>query len=132
MQREGWGRIINIGGGAARRTGSILASTRNVAVVALTKNLADELGPHGITVNAIHPGTTRTERTAAMIADRAERDNVSLEEAEKRMGAGNVVRRIIDAREIAYVVAFLASPKSIAVSGEVIPVGGGSPGAIYY
>jgi NAD(P)-dependent dehydrogenase (short-subunit alcohol dehydrogenase family) len=132
MQRQGWGRIVNIGGGAARRSGSILASTRNVAVVALTKNLADELGPHGINVNAIHPGTTRTERTAGMIADRAQRENISLEEAERRMGAGSSVRRIIDAREIAYVVAFLASPKSVAINGEIIPVGGGSPGPIYY
>lgn len=132
MQRQGWGRIINIGGGAARRAGSILASARNVAVVALTKNLADEFGPHGINVNAIHPGTTRTERTAGMIADRAQREDISLEEAERRMAAGSTVRRIIDAREIAYVVAFLASPKSIAINGEVIAVGGGTPGAINY
>jgi len=48
------------------------------------------------------------------------------------MAAGSTVRRIIDAREIAYVAAFLASPKSIAVTGEVISVGGGSPGPIYY
>ena len=132
MQRQGWGRIINIGGGAARRSGSILASARNVAVVAVTKNLADEFGPDGINVTAVHPGTTRTERTAGMIADRAQRDNISLEEAEQRMAAGSTVRRIIDAREIAYVVAFLASPKSIAITGEAIPVGGGSPGPIYY
>jgi NAD(P)-dependent dehydrogenase (short-subunit alcohol dehydrogenase family) len=132
MQQQGWGRIINIGGGAARHSGSILASARNVAVVAVTKNLADELGPHGINVNAIHPGTTRTERTAGMIANRAERDGISLEEAERRMGAGSNVRKIIDAREIAYVVAFLASPKSVAISGDVIGVGGGSPGPIYY
>lgn len=132
MQRQGWGRIINIGGGAARRSGSILASARNVAVVALTKNLADEFGPHGINVTAVHPGTTRTERTAGMIADRAQRENISLEEAEKRMAAGSSVRRVIDARDIANVVAFLASPKSIAITGEVIAVGGGSPGAIYY
>jgi len=132
MQRQGWGRIINIGGGAGRRAGSILASTRNIAVVALSKNLADELGPHGINVNAIHPGTTRTERTAGMIADRAQREGVSLEEAERRMAATNTVRRIIDAREIAYVVAFLASPKSVAINGEVISVGGGAPGSIYY
>jgi NAD(P)-dependent dehydrogenase (short-subunit alcohol dehydrogenase family) len=132
MQAQGWGRIINIGGGAARRAGSILASTRNVGVVALTKNLADELGPHGINVNAVHPGTTRTERTAGMIADRAKRDNISLDEAERRMASGSTVRKIIDAREVAYVVAFLASPKSIAINGEVVAVGGGTPGAINY
>jgi len=48
------------------------------------------------------------------------------------MAAGNTVRRIIDAREIAYVVAFLASPKSIAINGDVIAAGGGAPRSIYY
>jgi enoyl-[acyl-carrier-protein] reductase (NADH) len=67
-----------------------------------------------------------------MIADRAQRDSISLEEAERRMASGSTVRKIIDAREIAYVVAFLASPKSIAINGEVVAVGGGSPGAINY
>jgi len=132
MQRQGWGRIISLSGLAARRAGSILASSRNVAVVAMSKNLADDLGPFGINVNVVHPGTTRTERTAGMIAARAEREGVSLEEAERRLAQGSTVRRIIDAAEIAYVVAFLASPKSIAINGEVIAVGGGVPGAIYY
>src|SRR5688500_14694555 len=45
MQQQGWGRIINLGGMAARSTGAVLTSMRNVSVVALTKNLADELGP---------------------------------------------------------------------------------------
>ena len=47
-------------------------SVRNVAVVALSKNLADELGPHGINVTVVHPGTTRTERSEDVIAARAE------------------------------------------------------------
>jgi NAD(P)-dependent dehydrogenase (short-subunit alcohol dehydrogenase family) len=132
MRQQGWGRIINISGLAARRAGSILASTRNLAVVALTKNLADELGPYGISVTCIHPGMVRTERTAGAIADRAQRENISPEEAEQRMGQGNLARRLIDAREIAYVVAFLASPKAVAINGEVIGVGGGQPGAISY
>src|SRR5919199_2909556 len=56
MLRQGWGRIINISGLAARQTGSIVGSIRNVAVAALTKNLADELGPLGINVTVVHPG----------------------------------------------------------------------------
>src|SRR5436190_9042544 len=47
MIEQGWGRIINISGLAARQTGSTIGSIRNVAVVALTKNLAEELGRHG-------------------------------------------------------------------------------------
>ena len=132
MRQQGWGRIINISGLAARRAGSILASARNVAVVALTKNLADDLGPYGITANVIHPGTTRTERTAEMLASRAQRKNISIEEAERLLAQGSSAKRLIDAREIAYVVAFLASPRAAAINGECIGVGGGLPGVIHY
>lgn len=56
MIAGGWGRIINVSGLAARQTGSIIGSIRNVAVAALTKNLADELGPKGINVPWFTPG----------------------------------------------------------------------------
>ena len=71
MIANGWGRIINVSGLAARQTGTIIGSVRNVAVAALTKNLADELGPHGINVTVVHPGTTRTEKTPGVLAAQA-------------------------------------------------------------
>lgn len=132
MIRQGWGRIISISGLAARSTGSTVGSMRNVAVVALTKNLADELGPKGINVTVVHPGTTRTEKTPEVIAARAREQGITPEEVERRMGAANSLRRLIDAREIAYVVAFLASPKSVAINGDVIAAGGGVGTGIYY
>jgi NAD(P)-dependent dehydrogenase (short-subunit alcohol dehydrogenase family) len=131
MIRQNWGRIINLSGLAARGTGSTIGSIRNVSVVAMTKNLADELGAHGINVTVGHPGLTRTEKTADVIAARAERQGISFEEAEKRM-VNNVVGRWIDAREIAHVVTFLASPKAVAINGDVIAAGGGAPRSIYY
>ena len=72
MIAQRWGRIINVSGLAARQTGAIVGSIRNVAVAALTKNLADELGGYGINVTVVHPGLTRTEKTAAVVAARAE------------------------------------------------------------
>ena len=132
MVRQGWGRIINVSGLAARNAGAMIGSIRNVSVVAMTKNMADELGPHGINVTVVHPGTTRTEKTPGVIAARAESQGLTPAEVEQQMAKGNTVRRIIDAREIAYVVTFLASPKSIAINGDVIAAGGGAPGAIYY
>jgi len=132
MREQGWGRIVNISGGAARRVGSIVGSIRNVAVVAMTRNLAAELGPHGINVTVVHPGLTRTERLPGLIAEQASRDSVTPEEVERRMAEGNLVRRLIDAREVAYVVAFLASPRSVAISGDVIAAGGGVGEAIHY
>lgn len=132
MAAAGWGRIVNISGLAARQTGSIIGSVRNVAVAALTKNLADELGPKGINVTVVHPAYTRTERTAARLAQIAARDGVSIEEAERRLGASSSIGRIVDAAEVADIVAFLASPRSAAITGDAIACGGGARGAIYY
>lgn len=52
---------MNIGGLAIHRTGRPVATLRNVGVAAITKNLADELGPKGINVVAVHPGATPTD-----------------------------------------------------------------------
>src|SRR5437879_4868608 len=122
MIQSGWGRIINISGLAARSTGSTIGSIRNVSVVAMTKNLADELGPKGINVTVVHPSLTRTEKTADVIAARAQRQGISTAEAEQRM-VNNLVGRWIDAGDIANVVTFLASPKAIAINGDVIAAG---------
>ena len=115
MRRQGWGRIINIGGLAARNAGTF-SGLRNAALVHLTKTLSNELGPDGINVNLVHPGATRTERTS--------------EEAANAPHA-NDIRRIVDATEIGYVVAFLVSPKSTAIAGEVVAAGGGAGNAVY-
>jgi NAD(P)-dependent dehydrogenase (short-subunit alcohol dehydrogenase family) len=115
MAAQGWGRIINVSGLAARHTGSVVGSVRNVAVAALTKNLADELGPAGINVTVVHPGPTVTEREPPAAAVEA----VS-------------IGRAVTAAEVADVIAFLASPRSVAINGDAIAAGGGSRGAIHY
>ncbi|HEY6086166.1 MAG TPA: SDR family oxidoreductase [Burkholderiaceae bacterium] len=132
MQALGWGRIVNISGLAARQTGNAVGSMRNIAVAALTKNLADELGPQGINVNVVHPGLTRTERTAPLVAARAAAQDVSLAEVEAQMAAGNSINHLVDASEVAHVVVFLCSPKSRAINGDVIAAGGGARGSIHY
>jgi NAD(P)-dependent dehydrogenase (short-subunit alcohol dehydrogenase family) len=132
MKERGWGRIINISGLAARQSGSTVGSMRNVAVTALTKNLADELGPSGINVTVVHPGLTWTERVPGMLESQAQALGVSVGEVKARMGERNSVRTFIDARDIAYIVACLASPRSIAINGDTIAAGGGARGSIYY
>ncbi|HUY05779.1 MAG TPA: SDR family oxidoreductase [Acidimicrobiales bacterium] len=117
MINAGWGRIINISGLAARQAGTVIGSVRNVAVSALTKNLADALGPYNINVTVVHPATTVTEATTPEMLSRP---------------ATNVIGRMITASEVADVVTFLASPKSIAITGDAIAVGGGVPRSIYY
>jgi NAD(P)-dependent dehydrogenase (short-subunit alcohol dehydrogenase family) len=132
MAAAGWGRIINISGLAARQTGSIVGSIRNVAVAALTKNLADELGPQGINVTVVHPGLTRTEKTGPLIAGRAQAAGVEPDEIERRLAANTTIGRLVDAAEVADIVAFLASPRSGAINGDAIACGGGAKGAIHY
>jgi NAD(P)-dependent dehydrogenase (short-subunit alcohol dehydrogenase family) len=130
MQRQGWGRIINIGGLSGRQSG-VISGMRNAAIMHLTKTLSDQLGPSGITVNLIHPGLTRTERSDPMYAERARQQGVTVEEIERRLAQDIAIRRIVNAQEIGYAVAFLASPKSAAITGEVIAAGGGSQRAVF-
>jgi NAD(P)-dependent dehydrogenase (short-subunit alcohol dehydrogenase family) len=132
MAARGWGRIVNISGLAARQSGNTVGSMRNVAVAALTKNLADELGPRGINVTVVHPGTTRTERTAPLVAARAAAQGVPPEAVEAQMAAASSTGHLVDASEVAHVVAFLCSPKSRAINGDAIAVGGGAPRSIHY
>lgn len=112
---QGWGRIINVSGLGYRQTHSIVRSIRNVSVAALTKNLADELGPHGVNVTVVHPGQTRTETKSW-----------------EGQPANNAIGRVVDATEVADVVAFLASPRSVSITGDAVAVGGGLLGTVNY
>jgi NAD(P)-dependent dehydrogenase (short-subunit alcohol dehydrogenase family) len=132
MIKQGAGRIVNVSGLGAKHVGTTIGSIRNVGVAALTKNLADELAPHGVQAVCVHPGLVRTEATPGVIAAQAKAQGASEAEIEMRMAARNLVKRIITAEEIAQVVAFMASPKAIAINGDAIPAGGGTPGSIYY
>lgn len=132
MVAAGWGRIVNISGLGARQSGSVVGSVRNVAVVAMTRTLADELGPQGVNVTVVHPGMTVTERTPGLLASMAADRGTDVDAVEKSLGARTAIGRMPTAAEVADVVTFLASPRSVAVNGDVIAAGGGVPGSIYY
>jgi NAD(P)-dependent dehydrogenase (short-subunit alcohol dehydrogenase family) len=66
------------------------------------------------------------------LKQRAERAGVTTDEVEKRLGAAVSLGRIVTAEEVAAVIAFLASPKSVAINGDAIAVGGGAKGPVYY
>ena len=85
---------------------------RNIAIVHMARTLSLEFAPSGITVNVIHPGGTRTERTS--------------DEEAARIAGGNMTGRAVDARDVADVAIFLASARAWSISGEVIG-GGGEP-----
>ena len=137
LKEQKWGRIINISGTNARNAGNLSGGARNASLVHMTKTLAVQLGRFGITVNCIHPGTTRTERTPGLLAKQAKEQNITPEEVEKRNFApdsprGNAICRMVDASEVAYVATFLASNKSWAISGELLVAGGGAGRNVYY
>jgi NAD(P)-dependent dehydrogenase (short-subunit alcohol dehydrogenase family) len=137
MKKAGWGRIVNISGTNARNAGNLSGGARNTSLVHLTKTLAVQLGRFGITVNCVHPGTTRTERTPRLLAARAKELDIAPEEVEARDFApdsprDNAICRMVDAAEIAYVTAFLASEKAWAVTGELVVATGGAGRSVYY
>jgi NAD(P)-dependent dehydrogenase (short-subunit alcohol dehydrogenase family) len=137
LKQQGWGRIINISGTNARRAGNLSGGARNTSLVHFTKTLALQLGRFGITVNCIHPGITRTERTPRLLAAQAAKLGVTPEQAEQRAYApdsptGNAIGRMVDASEVAHVATFLASDKAWAVSGELVVATGGAGQSVYY
>ncbi len=137
LKEQGWGRIVNISGGNGRTAGNLSGGARNVSMVHLTKTLSNQVGRFGITVNCIHPGTTRTERTPGMLEARAAQLGVTAAEVEAQDFApdsprGNAICRMVDGSEIGYLTCYLASDKAWAVTGEVIAAGGGTGTAVYY
>jgi NAD(P)-dependent dehydrogenase (short-subunit alcohol dehydrogenase family) len=118
LRAAGHASVVNVSGMNARGTGSIAGSVRNIAVVAITKNLADELGSDGISVTCVHPGLTVTERAAG-------------DAAFQEMASRNALGRPVTADEVAAVITFLASPRAAVVTGSVVTVDGGRPGAIW-
>jgi len=137
MQKAGWGRIINISGTNSRTPGNLSGGARNTSLVHFTRTLALQYGRDGITVNCIHPGMTRTERTPGMLAKRAKELGVTQAELEKREFAPdaprtNAIGRMVDASEVAYVAVFVASEQARALTGEVLVPNGGAGNAVYY
>lgn len=131
MKKQGWGRIVNIAGQNGRLPSGYSGGARNLAIAHSSRSLAEELGPDGITVNVVHPGLTRSPLITEMIADQAKAQGVDEVEAERRMAQQRAIKRMVEAREIGYAVAFLASEQAGAITGGVIDASGGSVQAVF-
>src|SRR5438046_1002799 len=133
MKQNGWGRIINLSGGAGRTPGTAISTpARNIACVALTKSLANTLGPFGINVNAIYPGATITEAVLERMRDLAGRQGKSLDAYLEELRERSPIRHLVTAEDMAYVVVFLCSPLAVSVTGEAISVSGGVNADMHY
>ncbi|WP_433342998.1 3-oxoacyl-ACP reductase FabG [Micromonospora sp. CA-111912] len=122
MAKLGWGRVVNLSSIAAvGNVGQANYSAAKAGIEGLTKTLALELGPLNVTVNAVAPGYVATEMTAALAAQAGR----TVEEHQAQAAATIPLRRVGQPRDIADVVAFLASDHASFVSGQIIHVAGG-------
>ncbi len=127
MKHKGFGRIINIISTSVKQpiSGLGVSNTVRGAVANWAKTLANELGPFGITVNNILPGTTRTSRLDQIIDARSQKSGQSIEDVTKQFESAIPAGRFADPKEIAAVAAFLATPAAAYVNGINLPVDGG-------
>ncbi len=127
MIEDGYGRIVNVVSTSVRQPipGLGVSNTIRGAMASWAKTLADEVAPHGITVNNVLPGATRTGRLEALIVAWARRDDVPADEVEERMRAEIPMGRFGEPREVAAAVLFLASPDAGYITGVSLPVDGG-------
>ena len=129
MQAQKWGRVISIGGVSARQ--ATIYGLRNAAVVHMTKTLSDQLGADGITLNVVHPGLTLSEVIEERLDGQARQQGVSREEVNRSVSHNVAIGRPINPRELAWLTAYLASPKAECITGEVIAAGGGAKGGVH-
>lgn len=124
MRERGFGRVINIGSGASRHAAASPAYTAaKHGLVGLTRQLAVDLARHGITVNCVCPGWTRTDLVdfEAMAA----RAGTSVEAVRASAEAESAQRRILDPSELGPMCVLLASVAGAPITGQVIGVDGG-------
>ncbi len=132
MKARKHGRIINIISTSVKQPLADLGVSNTIrgAVAQWAKTLANELGPHGITVNNVLPGATSTERLSAIIRSKASRLGIPEEQAANSMLMEIPLRRFAAPEEIAGAVAFLAGPAGAYINGINLPVDGGRTGCL--
>jgi 7-alpha-hydroxysteroid dehydrogenase len=117
IEKAGGGSILNISSMAGENKNSRMASysSSKAAVNHLTRNIAFDLGPKNIRVNAIAPGAIKTDALAKVLTP----------EVEKTMLKHTPLGRLGQTTDIAYAALFLCSPASAWISGQVLTVSGG-------
>lgn len=127
MRERGWGRILNVTSIAVKQPidSLMLSNSLRAAVTGWARTLANEVAPHGITVNNLMPGFTRTERVEELAQLTAKREGITPEQATSLWEREIPMGRLGTVREFAALAAFLASERASYITGTSIPVDGG-------
>jgi 3-oxoacyl-[acyl-carrier protein] reductase len=127
MKSRGWGRILNITSVAVKQPvdNLMLSNSLRAAVTGMARTLANEVAAHGITVNNILPGYTRTERVEQLSRSLAAKEGTEPEAIKARWEAIIPMKRLGEPREFAALAAFLVSERASYITGSSIAVDGG-------
>jgi 3-hydroxybutyrate dehydrogenase len=129
MYEKGWGRVINISSVHGLRASPFKAGyiSAKHGLEGLSKVVALEGGPHGVTSNTICPAYVRTPLVEGQIADQARTRGIPENEViEKVMLTGPAIKRLIEPEEVAEVVAFLCAPEASFINGASLTMDGGA------
>jgi len=122
------GRILVIVGNSAKHPEPRMlpGAAANAALLAIVRGLAEELGPHGVSINALNPGPVRSPRWDGMMQAAATREGTTPAQAEARFLEKSALRRIATAEEVASHVAFLCSARAAHMTGTSVTIDGGT------
>jgi 3-oxoacyl-[acyl-carrier protein] reductase len=132
LKQSDQARVVNITSTAVKEPidGLILSNTIRTGTTGLAKTLSRELGPHGITVNSVAPGTTMTDRIRPMIEAQAKAEGRSFDEMRAERAKRIPVQRIGEAEDVAAMIVFLASAQARQISGQTVLVDGGASASV--
>jgi 3-oxoacyl-[acyl-carrier protein] reductase len=127
MRERKWGRVIGITSMAVKRpiTNLALSNSLRAAVTGYFRSLADEIAADGVTANTVLPGYTETDRLKQLADDTVKRTGGTRDGVYAAWTAQTPARRLGEPREVAAVIAFLASERAGFVTGQAIAADGG-------
>jgi len=133
MVQKKWGRVLAVTSFVARQPADLMALSNSLrsSVIGVMRTLANEYGPHGITVNSILPGYILTDRMRKVARAQAEAKGQAADQAFDRIAANVPLGRLGDPEEFGNLAAFLVSDAASYVTGQAITIDGGLSKGVY-
>jgi 3-oxoacyl-[acyl-carrier protein] reductase len=127
MKARGWGRILTVTSVSVRQplAGMLLSNVFRPAVAGFAKTLANELGPHGVTVHCLMPGAFLTDRNRTLGEAIARERGIQFDQLVEEWERNVPLRRMGSPEDFGELVAFLASDRAAFMTGACLPIEGG-------